>query len=95
MNWRVTRKMEPFDPKGLIGIGGIPFIQALVAAFKTMFPTFPAQYLIGVAISFGMVLNAALAYFMHLPYWEAILVGIVAGLMASGAYTAGKRASRD
>lgn len=86
--------METFDPKGLIGIGGIPFIQALVAAFKTMFPSFPQQYLIGVAISFGMILNALLAYFMKLPYWEAVLVGIVAGLMASGAYTAGKLANR-
>lgn len=86
--------MEAFDPKGLIGIGGIPFIQALVAAFKTMFPTFPPQYLIGVAISLGMILNAVLAYFMHLPYWEAVLVGIVAGLMASGAYSTGKRLSR-
>lgn len=86
--------MEIFDPKGLIGLGGIPFIQALVAAFKTMFPNFPSQYLISVSIGFGIILNVALAYFMTLPYWEAALVGIVAGLAASGFYSAGKALSK-
>lgn len=87
--------MEPFDPKGLIGLGGIPFIQAIVAAFKTMFPTFPEQYLMSVAMVTGMLLNVAISYFMQLPMWQAVLIGLVAGLSASGVYSTGKRLSRD
>jgi hypothetical protein len=86
--------MEPFDVKGLIGVGGYPIIQALVAVFKTTFPNFPPQYLMSVSVLIGMILNAVLAYFMALPMWEAVIVGMVAGLIASGAYSTGKRLSQ-
>lgn len=72
------------------GLGGIPLIQALVALVKTTIPGLPARYYPGVSIVFGVALNEVLAYLIQADYRTAAVVGVVAGLAASGLFTFGK-----
>lgn len=73
-----------------VGLSGIPLIQALVALVKTTIPALPARYYPGVSIALGVALNEALAYLMQADYRTAAVVGVVAGLAASGLFTFGK-----
>jgi hypothetical protein len=78
------------DLNALVGFGGIPLINALVAWVKTTFPKLPHQYLPSVAIAWSVILNVVLVQLTHAPYWQAVLVGVGAGLLASGLYQAAK-----
>ena len=79
------------DLNAFVGLGGVPIIQALVALVKRMFPKLSGQYLPGVSVAWGIVLNLAIVWpLMGVPLKDTIIVGIVAGLVASGLYQTGK-----
>ncbi len=77
-------------PEDFVGVSGVPLIQALVAGCKRTFPQVPDQYWPGVSVAWGVALNLALAYLLHLNYAAAALAGLVAGLLSSGLYAWGK-----
>lgn len=87
--------MDAIDPNAFVGMGGIPLIQALTALVKTMWQRLPNKYIPGVSIAWGITLNIVLMQLTHVPYWQAVLVGVVAGLFASGLYRGAKAASND
>jgi hypothetical protein len=75
------------DLNAFVGLGGIPLIQALVAVVKTMFPKIPSQYFPGVSIAWGVILNVAIVWpVMGSDLRSVVIVGIVAGIAASGLY---------
>lgn len=79
------------DIRSLVGLGGIPLIQALVAVVKTAFPAFPARYYPGLSVTFGVLANLGLAYLLGSDLQISVAVGVTAGLAASGLFDYGKR----
>jgi hypothetical protein len=74
----------------LVGLGGIILIQAIIEAFKATFPAFPSRFFPGLAMLVGIGLNEGLAAILRLDPATAAVVGLIAGLSASGLYAWGK-----
>jgi len=71
----------------LWGLGLIPLILALVQVFKAFVPDHRFYPLIAVAI--GIVGNLGIAYAIGESFVLATVLGVVAGLSASGLYSTG------
>lgn len=82
--------MDPINIKDFVGLGGIPIVQALVALFKTTFPSFPARYYPSVSIVVGVILNEGLGYLLGTDPSTSAVVGLIIGLIASGLFQYGK-----
>ena len=74
-----------------VGLGGIPFVQALVALVKTSLPSFPARYYPGMSIFWGIVLNFVLTAIIGGDYRVSAVIGVATGLIASGLFDYGKQ----
>ncbi len=73
-----------------VGLSGIPLIQALVALVKTTMPSLAASYYPSISIAWGVALNLLLAYLLQSDLRIAAVVGLVAGLAASGLFAIAK-----
>ena len=78
------------DPATLAGLAGVPLITGLVQAARAAF-NLDSRHLPMVAIGCGIGLNAAIAIATRPPanaqeWAPTIIVGVVAGLAASGLY---------
>jgi hypothetical protein len=74
--------------QGLVGVAGAPVVVALVHVAK---PWLRDQRLWpAAAIALGVAWNLALAAVLGRPLAEAALLGVLVGLAASGAWSAGK-----
>lgn len=81
------------DINDFVGLGSIPIIVALVELIKQMFPSLDKRFWPGIAIAWGLLINLALAYILVTDYRIAVVMGIIAGLSASGLYSGGKAAA--
>jgi hypothetical protein len=75
-----------------VGLAAVPVIIGLVEVFKRWIADDRYYPLIGLAL--GIIINVAIAYQTAGDYLLAVLVGIVAGLAASGLYSGGKAVTR-
>lgn len=71
------------------GVAAVPVIIALVAVIKAIFPI-NTKYAPVVAIALGLVASFGLEFFGHLEAYNAVVMGIVAGLTAVGLYSGTK-----
>lgn len=74
----------------LIGLTGVPLIVALVEAVKRVFPGLEQRWYPLVALACGEGLNLALALTQGQDWRAALVLGLIAGLAASGLYSGGK-----
>ena len=82
--------MDSFDPRALIGTGGIPLVIGLVEIVKASLPSLPARFYPALALTFGVMLNLGLAWVLHLDYGVQTVIGLLAGLAASKTFEMGK-----
>lgn len=82
------------DIRTFVGLGGIPLVQAIVAALKTTIPNLPARYYPAVSIVVGEAINVGLAYMLNIDLRTAVVIGVVTGLAASGLFDYGKTRER-
>ena len=77
--------------KSLVGLGGVPFILALTQLFKPWVKDTRVYPFISAA--WGLAINVALALAMgaadRVSMIEAVFLGVMAGLAASGLYSSG------
>lgn len=77
--------------RSLISLGGIPVIVGLTWIFKPFISD--TRFYPFIAIGFGLLINLAITYALGLLQGAGVIVavfqGIVAGMAASGAYSAG------
>jgi hypothetical protein len=78
------------DPSALLGLAGVPVTTALTELVKRAFPELPARFVPLVALAFSLALNVGLAPRLGVDVTTALVMGLVAGLAASGLYSAGK-----
>uniref|UniRef100_A0A6M3Y605 Holin n=1 Tax=viral metagenome TaxID=1070528 RepID=A0A6M3Y605_9ZZZZ len=82
--------------QALIGLGGVAVVAALVQVYKGVFPSLPEGLKPMVAIVLGIGWNVGVSYAITqsggtgLPYAVATVMGIIAGLAASGVYSTQK-----
>ncbi len=74
----------------LIGLAGVPIIVALVELVKRTVPELGERWWPLLAVAFGEALNLGLAYGTGSDLLTAGVLGLVAGLAASGLYSGGK-----
>ncbi|MCL4535917.1 MAG: hypothetical protein M1370_12255 [Bacteroidetes bacterium] len=74
----------------LIGLAGVPLIIALVEGVKRVFPGLEPRWYPLVALACGEALNLALGLSQGQDWRAALVLGLVAGLAASGLYSGGK-----
>lgn len=72
--------------KELIGIAGSPVVTALVQASKPFVRD--VRYYPFIAIGYAVILNLVLAYILQSSLLNAAVVGVVAGLVSSGLFSA-------
>ncbi len=77
--------MELLD---VIGLAGVPLIAALVQIAKSWVSD--ERYYPVIALAVGLTLNLGIAYARQSDLPTAVLLGLVAGLAASGLYSQGK-----
>lgn len=77
--------IELFKEAELVAIVLIPVVSGIVEVFKRAF-TINERYLPLLSLITGIVLNATFAMLSSAPMQNAILVGAIAGLGASGLY---------
>lgn len=77
------------NPNDLIGMGGVPVVVALVAAFRVAFAV-EARWLPVASVAAGVLWNVGAAYVLHTDLGTAVLYGVLTGLTASGLYSGGK-----
>jgi hypothetical protein len=77
-------------PRDLIGVAGVPAIVALVELVKRTFPAISPRIYPGLALLFGIGLNLALRGYSEASPLEAVSIGLIAGLVASGLYSQAK-----
>lgn len=74
-----------------VGLGGVPFIVGLTWIFKPFVPD--TRYYPFISLAWGLAINIGAAYALGTAVGvgliQAIFLGILAGLSASGAYSAG------
>lgn len=75
-----------------VGLAAVPVIIGLVEVFKRWIAD--DRYYPLIALALGIIINVAIAYQTAGDYLLAVLVGIVAGLAASGLYSGGKAVTR-
>jgi hypothetical protein len=80
------------DYSDFIGLAAVPVIIGLVEVCKRWIAD-DRWYPI-IALVFGIGINLAIAYETQTDYLLATLVGLVAGLAASGLYSGGKAVAR-
>ncbi len=81
---------EIFEVKEIFGLAGVPFIIALVEWAKRSFPVLGRDSYPLLAMALGVLVNLALGWYLHVDVFVSVVVGIVAGLAASGLYSGGK-----
>ncbi len=77
--------IELFKEAELVAIVLIPVVSGIVEVFKRAF-TINERYLPLLSLFTGIVLNATFAMLSSAPMQNAILVGAIGGLGASGLY---------
>ncbi len=77
--------IELFKEAELVAIVLIPVVSGIVEVFKRAF-TINERYLPLLSLITGIVLNATFAMLSSAPMQNAILVGAIGGLGASGLY---------
>lgn len=82
--------MQEITPRDLVGVAGVPAIVGLVELAKWVFPELPARLYPVLALLFGVGINLALLGYSGAGPVEAVAVGVVAALMASGLYSQAK-----
>jgi hypothetical protein len=78
------------DPTALLGLAGVPVTTALTELVKRAVPELPARFVPLVALLFSLAINLALGARLGLDATSSLVMGLVAGLAASGLYSAGK-----
>jgi hypothetical protein len=79
--------MGDFTARDLIGVAGVPAIVGLVELAKRVFPDLSPRLYPVLALVYGIGINLALLAYSGAGPVEAVAVGIVAALMASGLYS--------
>jgi hypothetical protein len=74
----------------LIGLAGAPLVVALVELVKRTCPELEPRWYPLAAVLWGEALNLGLAVTLGQDWRMALLLGLVAGLAASGLYSGGK-----
>lgn len=74
-------------PRDLVGVAGVPAIVGLVEMVKWVLPEVPARTYPLFALAFGVGINLALMGYSGAGAVEAVALGVVAALMASGLYS--------
>lgn len=82
--------MGGIDPSALLGLTGIPVTAALTELIKRSIPELPRRFIPLVALAVSLLLNVGLAPGFGIDTRTAVVMGLVAGLAASGLYSAGK-----
>lgn len=77
------------EAPALIGLAGAPVVAALVSVIVKPFTQDQRLYPVG-ALLLGIVWNLSLAAVLAQPLPSAAILGVLSGLAASGAYSAGK-----
>ena len=77
------------DINQLIGLAGVPVLAALIQAIKIALPL-PDRFWPLLSIVLGIAYNLALAALLAQPLGVAAVIGLVAGLAASGLYSTAK-----
>ncbi len=78
----------------LIGLAGVPVIVALIEVLKRAWPELDGRWLPLASLLLGLALNLAVGWTLELAPQEALALGLVAGLAASGLYSQGKTVLR-
>ena len=78
------------DPSALLGLAGVPVTTALTELVKRAVPELPARFLPLVALLFSLAINLGLGVRLGADPTTSLVMGLVAGLAASGLYSAGK-----
>ncbi len=74
----------------LAGWGAAPVVVGLVYALRKAYPTIPKRMIPLLDVAFAVGWNLACAWYFVTDYKEALLVGVLVGLLASGAWSGGK-----
>ena len=78
--------------RSVLGLAGVPLLVALTQMFKPFVPS--ARWYPLLAVCFGLVLNLLVAWAMSIngraEWAAAALMGILAGLAASGLYSSAR-----
>ncbi len=83
--------MSTSELQALVGLAGAPVVAALVSAFVKPFMA-DARFYPAAAVVLGVAFNLALAVVLALPLVPAGILGVLAGLAASGVYSGAKSA---
>lgn len=74
------------DPSSFYGLAGIPLVTALVELCKRTDGELEPEVLPLLAVVFGVAVNLAVGASLGTSWVDAVLVGVVTGLAASGLY---------
>lgn len=78
--------------RDLVGLGGVPLIIALVELAKRAAPAIPSRWYPVLALIAGIAVNLTLRSISGLSVTDAIFLGIIAALAASGLYSQSRAA---
>ena len=81
-------------PRDLVGVAGVPVVVGMVELTKRVFPDLTPRLYPVLALAFGVALNLALLGYSGAEPIEAIVVGLVTALLASGLYSQVKALGR-
>ncbi len=76
-------QLQTFDPRQFIGLSGAPFIEQSVQYFKEQW-ALPTKLAPLAALILGVGINVGISSWLGLPVTDAVGVGAVTGLFASG-----------
>jgi len=76
-----------------VGLACVPVLIGLVEVCKRWIAD--DRWYAPIAIALGVIINCAIAYQAGTDYLLAVLIGVVAGLAASGLYSGSKAVSRQ
>jgi hypothetical protein len=79
--------MGEIGARDLVGVAGVPAVVGLVELVKRVFPELSPRLYPVLALAFGVGINLALRGYSGAEPVEAVAVGVVAALMASGLYS--------
>ena len=82
--------MSDFTARDLVGVAGVPAIVGLVELTKRVFPEVSPRLYPVLALAYGVGINLALLGYSGVGPVEAVAIGVVAALMASGLYSQAK-----
>jgi hypothetical protein len=74
----------------LVGLAGVPVIVALVEVAKRSWPAMDGRWVPLLTLALGLAINAWAGLVVGIGLHEALALGLVAGLAASGLYSQGK-----